>query len=131
MRLTELIEAAGHPQVTARFVRFLISEGIIDPPSGGRAHASYSERHLRDILNYVRLRDLGFSLTQVREIVRSARGETVPIEVAPGLSLHLDLARLDRSLSPADAAARVRQILSELLETLTANGAEHVDIHRN
>jgi hypothetical protein len=55
----------------------------------------------------------------------------VPIEVAPGLSLHLDLARLDRSLSPADAAARVRQILSELLETLTANGAEHVDIHRN
>jgi DNA-binding transcriptional MerR regulator len=130
MKLNELIEAAGHDKVTPRFVRFLISEGIIDPPSGGRAHASYDEAHLRGILNYVRLRDRGFSLTQVKEIVRSERGETVPIEVAPGLSLHLDLARLDRSLSPADAVARISQILSEILETLKVKGADHVDLSK-
>ncbi|MBV9251466.1 MAG: MerR family transcriptional regulator [Acetobacteraceae bacterium] len=120
-----MVEAAGCPEVTPRFVRFLISEGIINPPSGGRAHADYGEAHLRGILTYLRLRGLGFSLTQVREIFRSGSGETVPIEIAPGLSLHVDLKRLNRTLSPAEAAERVSRVLAELLETLNADGDGH------
>ena len=127
MRLTELVEAAGGGQVTPRFVRFLIAEGILDPPSGGRAHANYGDAHLRGVLTYVRLRDLGFSLAQVKEIFKAGRGETVPIELAPGLVLHVDLARLDRSLSPAAVAERTRHVLSELLATLTVGGKSDAD----
>ena len=139
MKLTELIvaagaavgaetEAAGRDQVTPRFVRFLIAEGVLDPPTGGRAHADYGEAHLRGILTYLRLRNLGFSLAQVRDIVRSARGETVPIPLAPGLSLHIDLSRLDRGLSPAEVAARAGRIVSELLSTLNAEGTPDADL---
>lgn len=120
--MTELIEAAGDGQVTPRFVRFLIAEGVIGPPSGGRAHAEYSHEHLRGILSYLRLRRLGFSLTQVKEIFKSKRGETLPVEVAPGVALHIDLVRLNRDLSPAEVAARVDRALAEILDALHANG---------
>ena len=127
LKLLELIEAAGGPPATPRFVRFLISEGVIRPPSGGRAHADYDTEHLRGIVTYLRLRDLGFSLTQVREILKSERGETVPVELAAGVVLHVDLARLDRGMSPAAAAERAHLVLSELLTTLDAEGKANND----
>jgi DNA-binding transcriptional MerR regulator len=127
VKLAELVEAAGGGQVTARFVRFLIAEGIIDPPSGGRAHADYGETHLRGIVEYLRLRELGFSLTQVKVIFRSQRAETVPVELAPGVSLHIDLANLDRGTSPAEVAERARRILSEILASLDSKGKNDAD----
>ena len=120
MKLTDLIEAAGREQVTPRFVRFLIAEGVLDPPLGGRARAEYGAAHLRGIVNYLRLRELGFSLTQVKQIVRAERGETVPVTLAPGLSLHVDLARLDPGLSAREAAGRAYRVLSDILATLRA-----------
>jgi DNA-binding transcriptional MerR regulator len=125
--LTELIEAAGGGQVTPRFVRFLIAEGVLDPPSGGRAHADYGEAHLRGVLNYIRLRDLGFSQPQIKELFRSQRGETVPVELAPGLTLHVNLARLDRTLSPDAIANRTRKVLADLLATVNAEGNHDAD----
>jgi len=127
VKITELVERAGGGQVTARFIRFLIAEGIIDPPSGGRANADYGEAHLQGVVNYLRLRELGFSLTQVKEIFKSGRGETVPVEIAPGLSLHIDLARLDRAISPADAARRVHHVLFQMLATLNNEGKDDAD----
>ena len=127
VRLTDLIAAAGGGQVTPRFVRFLIAEGILDPPGGGRAHAEYGDAHLRGVVTYIRLRNLGFTLTQVKRIVRSQLGETVPLELAPGVTLHVDLARLDRTLSPDEVAGRTRGILTELLATLNAEGDQNAD----
>lgn len=127
MKITELIEQAGGGQVTARFIRFLISEGIIDPPTGGRARADYNEAHVRGVVNYLRLRELGLSLRQVKEIFRSERGETIPFEIASGLSLHVDLGRLERSTMPAEVAERVRQILTEILAALSVKGNDNDD----
>ena len=118
MNMKELIEAAGGGQVTARFVRFLISEGVIPPPAGGRAHATYDERHLHGVVNYGRLRRLGLSPAQVKSVLRAAQGQTVPLELAPGLSLHVDLGALDAEIDPASVARRVEEILSELKTSL-------------
>jgi DNA-binding transcriptional MerR regulator len=127
LKLIELIEAAGGASVTPRFVRFLISEGVIGPPSGGRAHASYDAEHLRGIVHYVRLRDLGFSLTQIREILKAERGETVPVELVPGVVLHIDLARLDRTTSAAAVAERTHRVLAELLTSVNTGGKRNDD----
>ncbi len=122
MKLTELIEAAGGGQVTPRFVRFLITEGVIPAPTGGRAHACYGDAHLWGLKEYIRLRELGFSLTQVKEVFKAGRGETLPVDLAPGLSLHVDLARLDRNVVPADIGRAAARALSELLATLKTEG---------
>ncbi len=127
MTMNELIAAAGDGQVTARFVRFLVSEGVIPPPTGGRAHAAYDERHLHGVVNYGRLRKLGFSPAQVKSILRSKQGETVPLALAPGLSLHVDLAALDTGIDPAAVAQRVEETLSKLLMSLKQERPSHAD----
>jgi DNA-binding transcriptional MerR regulator len=118
MNMKELLEAAGGGQVTARFVRFLVSEGVIPPPTGGRAHATYDERHLHGVVNYGRLRRLGLSPAQVKSVLRAAQGQTVPLALAPGLALHVDLGSLDPGLDPAAVARRVEEILTELKTSL-------------
>jgi DNA-binding transcriptional MerR regulator len=123
--MNELIAAAGDGQVTARFVRFLISEGVIPSPTGGRAHAAYDERHLYGVVNYARLRRLGLSPAQVKSVLRAARGETVPLAIAPGLSLHVDFGSLDRAVDPASVARRVEEILSELMASIKQETQSH------
>jgi DNA-binding transcriptional MerR regulator len=124
VKLTEFIEKAADERVHPRFVRYLSSEGIIDGPdlSRGRANASYSEADLHGVVSFLHLRDLGFSLTQVKEIFKADRGETIPVEIGQGLTLHVDLARLDRAQSAADAAERVSQVLSEILSAMNDKG---------
>ena len=121
--MIELIERAEDKRVQPRFVRYLIAEGVIPPPSGGRTNADYGDEHLKGIHNYLRLRDLKFSASQAKQIIRSRLGKTVPIELADGVSLHVDLARFDPDLSPADVSARAVEALTELLATKV-----HIDV---
>ena len=58
MTLRELTEVVG---VAPRQVRYMIAEGFVPPPVGGRAHASYGEEHVEAIRRYMRLRGLGFT----------------------------------------------------------------------
>ncbi len=124
LKLTELIAAGGGGQVTPRFVRFLISEGVIPPPTGGRAHADYGEAHLRGIVSYLRLRRLGFSLAQSKEIILTGREATLPVRLAPGLALHVDFAEFARDASLSDLVERFREAVATIRDALPHEGED-------
>ena len=129
VKLTELIEAVGSERVDGRLIRYLYTEGVIARPdlSRGRTNASYDEDHVRQIQDYLRLSDLGFSLTQMRSLFKSGRGETVPFELAPGITLQVDLSVNDGSMSADEIAERARQILASLFQSLAHKGNDDVE----
>ena len=82
MTLRELTEVVG---VAPRQVRYMIAEGFVPPPVGGRAHASYGEEHVEAIRRYMHLRGLGFTPASIRVLLEAEEG--VPIPVADGIRL--------------------------------------------
>lgn len=82
MNIRELAEAA---QTTERQVRYLIAEGFVPPPRGGRAHADYGPDHVEAIGRFTHLRDLGFPPAAIRLLLQARTG--VPFAVADGVTL--------------------------------------------
>jgi MerR family transcriptional regulator, copper efflux regulator len=107
MTMAELVAAAADARVSARFVRFLIAEGTMPPPRGGRAHAEYGEDHLRAIRRYLGLRDLGLTATRTKEVVAGASAAPLALPIAPGLTLMIDP---DLLQAPAEAGALTARI---------------------
>jgi DNA-binding transcriptional MerR regulator len=79
--LDELATLAG---VTARTVRFYISEGLLDRPEGAKRGAHYLERHLEQLLRVRRWSEAGLSLERIRELRGGAAEDPPPRTVAPG-----------------------------------------------
>src|SRR5829696_2721263 len=61
--LNELTELAG---VSARTVRYYISEGLLPPPDSTGPRASYSEAHLNRLLLIGRLKNAYLPLREIR-----------------------------------------------------------------
>jgi MerR family transcriptional regulator, copper efflux regulator len=111
MNIRELTARTG---LAERQVRYLIAEGFIPPPSGGRSNADYSEDHVAAITRYTRLRDLGFPPAAVKLLLQTSEG--APFPVAPGLTLVID-PRLLGSGAPVDPIIdSIRRLLTDLLE---------------
>lgn len=85
MNIHELVQRTG---ITERQVRYLISEGIVPAPRGGRSNADYGDDHLATIQRYLSLRKLGFRPEVIRVLLETGKG--VPISIAPGLTLLVD-----------------------------------------
>lgn len=85
MNLRALTKAAG---VSERQVRYMIAEGFMPAPRGGRAAADYGEDHLEAIRRYQALRRLGFPPAAIRILLEAREG--VPFPVAPGVTLVID-----------------------------------------
>ena len=104
LRIRELIKQTG---ITERQVRYLISEGFLAPPRGGRAQADYGEDHVRAVRRYLRLRDLGFPPAAIRLLLGSREG--VPLPIADGITLVVATDRLGSGepVEPLLAAARI------------------------
>ncbi len=113
MNFRELIAEVG---VAPRQVRYMIAEGFVPAPTGGRAHASYGEAHVRAICRYKRLRALGFPPGAIRVLQQAKVG--VPFPVAPGITLVVDR-ELIASGVPNEALAR--QVQARLQEILSTN----------
>jgi DNA-binding transcriptional MerR regulator len=110
--MRELLAQAKDERVTARFVRFLVAEGVIPPPRGGRANADYGCDHLNGIRRYLSLRALGLSAARVKEIVAGATGDGVLAPIAPGITLIVDPKKLVRPLRPNEIADALKQTLA-------------------
>ncbi|MFC7477067.1 helix-turn-helix domain-containing protein [Dankookia sp. GCM10030260] len=119
MNIHDLTALTGE---TARQIRYLIAEGLMPPPTGGRATADYGEPHLAAIRAFQRLRALGFRPAAIR-LLREGRGAPVSIPLGPGLALSLDPALLAGSLGPPPdpgaLAARITDLLADLLTETT------------
>ena len=115
MNIHDLTALTGE---TARQVRYLIAEGLMPPPDGGRANADYGEAHVAAIRAYQRLRALGFRPAAIR-LLREGRGGPLTIPLAPGLALSLDPALLAGAAGPPPdvqaLAARIAELLADIL----------------
>ena len=111
MKIADLVERTGLPE---RQIRYLIAEGFMPAPRGGRANADYGDDHLIAIQRYTRLRDLGFPPAAIRLLLEA--GEGVPVPVAPGLTLIVDPALLGSGQPAAPLLDRLTAIVIDLLE---------------
>lgn len=110
MNIRELSELTGQPE---RQIRYMIAEGFVPPPEGGRAYADYGEDHVTAIRRYTVLRQQGLPPQAIRVLLAS--GMSVPFPVAPGIALHVDPQLIGVSMDADALASRIRQVLSEVL----------------
>jgi MerR family transcriptional regulator, copper efflux regulator len=85
MNMQELSTISG---VAERQIRYLIAEGFIPAPTGGRATAEYSDTHVNGIARYTRLKSLGFAPAAIKVLLQAGQG--IPFVVAEGLTLLVD-----------------------------------------
>jgi MerR family transcriptional regulator, copper efflux regulator len=110
LNIRELTTLTGIPE---RQVRYLIAEGFIPPPRGGRAHADYGSDHAAAIRRYSRLRELGFPPAAIKVLLQS--GEGAPFPIAPGITLLLDPALIGSGMESEPVATQIRALLNDLL----------------
>jgi MerR family transcriptional regulator, copper efflux regulator len=78
MNIRELSRITG---IAERQIRYLIAEGFIPSPQGGRANADYGENHVAGIRRYMRLREVGFLPAAIKLLLEAREG--APFVVAP------------------------------------------------
>lgn len=100
--------------IAERQVRYLIAEGFIPPPRGGRANADYGDDHVAAIERYGRLRDLGFPPAAIKLLLQAREG--APFTVAPGVTLVVDPQLLASGTPAGPIAERAAKILNDLLK---------------
>lgn len=111
MNIRELTALTG---LAERQIRYLIAEGFIPSPRGGRANADYSEDHVAAIARYTRLRDLGFPPAAIKLLLQTREG--APFPVVPGITLVVDPKLLGSGAAVDPVIDRIRRLLIELLE---------------
>ena len=111
MTLRELTEVVG---VAPRQIRYMIAEGFVPPPDGGRANASYGETHVEAIQRYMRLRDLGFTPASIRVLLDAREG--VPFPVVPGVTLVVEPELIASGEPVEPLLRRIRSRLGEILD---------------
>lgn len=112
LKFDDLVSITG---TTPRHIRYLIAEGFVPPPTGGRTYASYSDVHVTAIRRYERLRSLGFPPAAIRLLLDAREG--IPVPIANGLTLVIAPELIgsggDVSGIAAKAAAKVEELLSQ------------------
>lgn len=121
MRLTELIAQTG---IAERQVRYLISEGFIPHPEGGRANADYGEAHVAGIRRYTRLRELGFPPAAIKLLLGAREG--TPFPVVPGITLVVSPELVASGAAVEPLAEQITALLTKILKE-----SEDDDAHRN
>ena len=108
--MRELTDLTG---VAERQVRYLIAEGFIPPPRGGRSNADYGEDHVAAIRRYARLRELGFPPAAIKLLLQAKEG--APFPLADGITLIVDPALIGSGADSKPLADRIIKLLHELL----------------
>lgn len=111
MNFRELIAAAG---ITERQARYMIAEGFVPPPRGGRSTAEYGDDHLVAIQRYSRLRELGFPPAAIKLMLDAKEG--VPFPIAPGVTLILDPELLGSGIDPRPLTNTIKTLLTDILK---------------
>jgi len=114
LRLKDLIERTGTAE---RQIRYLISEGFVPPPRGGRANADYGEDHVEAVTRYVRLKGLGFPPAAIRLLLGATAG--IPFPIAQGITLVIDPAQLASGAGIEPIIQSTRDVLSRALAKST------------
>jgi MerR family transcriptional regulator, copper efflux regulator len=111
MHIRELIACTG---IAERQVRYLIAEGFVPPPRGGRANADYGDDHVAAIDRYTRLREVGFPPAAIKLLLQASEG--APFSVAPGITLVVDPGLLASGTPVQPIVESIQSLLTELFE---------------
>ncbi|MBP8672005.1 MAG: MerR family transcriptional regulator [Sphingomonadaceae bacterium] len=111
LKLDDLVGATG---ATPRHIRYLIAEGFMPPPTGGRTHATYSNVHVTAIGRYERLRSLGFPPAAIRLLLDAREG--IPVPIVNGLTLVI---APDLIFSGGDVAAIAAKCATKIEELMS------------
>ncbi len=114
MHIRELIARTG---IAGRQVRYLIAEGFIPPPRGGRANADYGDDHIAAIDRYTRLRELGFPPAAIMLLLQAREG--APFPVAPGVTLVVDPKLLAAGAPVQPILEKIQHLLTDLFKEPT------------
>jgi len=109
MNIRELAQRAG---VTPRQVRYLIAEGFVPPPQGGRATATYGEAHEVALRRYMALKGTGLSPGAIRILLEGSMAAV--FQVIPGVSLHVDPHLLGGGIDQDLVVRRIKSVLESL-----------------
>lgn len=121
-------ELAAQTGTAERQIRYLIAEGFMPPPRGGRSNADYGEDHVAAVRRYSRLRELGFPPAAIKLLLEGGQGAPVP--VAPGITLVIDPDLLGSGAAIGPIVERIAARLADLLEEArhdpaAAKGPDH------
>lgn len=119
MNIRELARRTGQAE---RQIRYMIAEGFVPPPKGGRATADYGEDHVTAILRYAVLRQQGLPPQAIRVLLAS--GQSAPFPVVPGIVLHVDPHLIGGGMDADVLADRIREVLRDILQEPT-DAASH------
>lgn len=111
MNIRELAELTGTPE---RQIRYMIAEGFVPPPTGGRAYADYGDDHVAAIRRYATLRGQGFPPQAIKVLL--AGGKTAPFPVMPGVKLHIDPLLLGAGVDADALASRIRKVVEAVFK---------------
>src|SRR5215472_19071382 len=105
-----------------RQIRYLIAEGFVPAPRGGRANADYGDDHVAAIRRYVRLRDLGFPPAAIKLLLQAKEG--APFVVAPGVTLIVDPNLIGSGAESGPLVERIQDLLADLLKEQSSNDVD-------
>jgi MerR family copper efflux transcriptional regulator len=111
MNIRELTSETG---ITERQVRYLIAEGFMPPPRGGRSTADYDEHHVAAIRRYTKLRELGFPPAAIKLMLEAREG--APFPVSPGITLVVETALIGSGADRRPILKAIDKKLTEILE---------------
>ncbi len=120
LKLDDLVRATG---ATPRQIRYLIAEGFMPPPTGGRTYATYGDVHVTAIRRYDRLRVLGFPPAAIRLLLDAREG--VPIPIMPGLTLVIAPELIGSGGDVSGIAAKGAKKIAELLSKEAPDERKH------
>ncbi len=119
-------ELAALTATVERQIRYLIAEGFVPRPDGGRANASYGDRHVAAIQRYSALRSLGFPPAAIKRLLDAGHG--VPFPVRPGVTLLIAPDLLGRGIDAQPIVEELRKTFENTLKAETddnSNAANH------
>ena len=111
MNIRELVTLTG---IAERQIRYLIAEGFMPPPHGGRSNADYGDDHVAAIRRYTRLRELGFPPAAIKLLLEGGQG--APFTVAPGVTLVINPDLLGKVADITPILERTATLLTDLLK---------------
>jgi MerR family transcriptional regulator, copper efflux regulator len=109
MNMRELSSLTDTPE---RQIRYMIAEGFVPPPEGGRANADYGDEHVAAVRRYRTLRGIGLTPQAIRVLL--ANGMAAPFPICPGIALHVD-AEIVGAVDAVALVERVRQAVEEFM----------------
>ncbi len=118
-----LADLAGQTGLSARTIRYYISEGLLPGPAKAGRGATYGEQHLRAIREIKDLQAQGLTLAEMRPRLMGDELEDVTINSVPWQAYQLspDVVVNVRADAAPWRQKQIRRLLSELASTLNKN----------